>query len=79
MLFYNQFYELATATKDRSVASPALFKLTRNFRSHRGIIALASFIMKLMVTGKRAPLKEYTIFHTKNLVADISPSLSTDS
>ncbi|KAF8250004.1 hypothetical protein K440DRAFT_659974 [Wilcoxina mikolae CBS 423.85] len=48
-LFYEKFSGLAKATNNREVAVPVMFKLTRNFRSHQGIIALASFIMRLLV------------------------------
>ncbi|KAF8535500.1 hypothetical protein BDD12DRAFT_892638 [Trichophaea hybrida] len=48
-LFYEKFSGLAKTTNDRDIAIPVLFKLNRNFRSHQGIIALASFIMRLLV------------------------------
>ncbi|KAF8244421.1 hypothetical protein K440DRAFT_663457 [Wilcoxina mikolae CBS 423.85] len=50
-LFYEQFAPLASATDDKELAVPMMFKLTKNFRSHQGIIALASFVMKLLYTG----------------------------
>ncbi|KAF8544382.1 hypothetical protein BDD12DRAFT_801307 [Trichophaea hybrida] len=50
-LFYEQFAPLASATNDKELAVPVMFKLTKNFRSHQGIIALASFVMKLLYTG----------------------------
>jgi superfamily I DNA/RNA helicase len=50
-LFYEQFFSLASATNERTLAFPAMFKLNRNFRSHQGIISLASFVMNLLYTG----------------------------
>ncbi|KAF8248699.1 P-loop containing nucleoside triphosphate hydrolase protein [Wilcoxina mikolae CBS 423.85] len=51
MLFYEQFSQFADAKKDKSLAVPAMFALNQNFRSHQGIISLASFVMRLLYLG----------------------------
>ncbi|KAF8536428.1 hypothetical protein BDD12DRAFT_286629 [Trichophaea hybrida] len=51
MIFYEQFSQFANATKDKSFAVSAMFALNQNFRSHQGIISLASFIMTLLYLG----------------------------
>jgi hypothetical protein len=61
MLFYEKFSELAKTTSNQGIAAPALFKLTRNFRSHQGIIALSSFVMRLLVKGISALIEKYRI------------------
>ncbi|KAI5810335.1 hypothetical protein BZA77DRAFT_172956 [Pyronema omphalodes] len=50
-LFYEVYSPLASATSHRELAVPSMFKLSKNFRSHQGIISLASFVMKLLYTG----------------------------
>ncbi|KAA8911747.1 P-loop containing nucleoside triphosphate hydrolase protein [Sphaerosporella brunnea] len=47
-MFFEAFAHLSKSTDDRTLAVPALFKLTRNFRSHQGIISLANFISSLL-------------------------------
>ena len=50
-MFYNQFKPIAEATKNDSLIRPKLFRLNKNFRSHQGIISLASFVMNLLYKG----------------------------
>jgi hypothetical protein len=47
-MFFEEFSPLSSTTKDQNLAAPALFKLTRNFRSHQGIISLANFVSTLL-------------------------------
>jgi superfamily I DNA/RNA helicase len=50
-MFFEQFSPLANTTNDQNVAAPVLFKLSRNFRSHQGIISLANFVSSLLSIG----------------------------
>ncbi|KAF8435903.1 hypothetical protein BGX38DRAFT_105734 [Terfezia claveryi] len=45
-LFYEHYINL-----DPVLAKPELFSLTKNFRSHQGILSLASFVMSLLWKG----------------------------
>ncbi len=47
-MFYQRFLSMATATSNASLASPRMFYLKKNYRSHQGIIELGSFFMKLL-------------------------------
>lgn len=61
-LFYDHFSNSAFAKADPRLAKPELFSLSRNFRSHQGILSLASFIMELLWKGIQ------TLLYTKNHV-----------
>jgi len=50
-MFFNQFTPLAVVTNNQSLARAQLFELNTNFRSHQGIISLASFVMELLYKG----------------------------
>ncbi|KAF8421382.1 hypothetical protein EV426DRAFT_718708 [Tirmania nivea] len=45
-LFYEHYISV-----DPELAKPELFSLTKNFRSHQGILSLASFVMSLLWKG----------------------------
>ena len=49
-LFYDHYSRL-----DPELAKPELFSLSKNFRSHQGILSLASFIMELLWQGIYIP------------------------
>lgn len=51
-MFYEEFITAAEEAGDQRIAHPELFKLTKNFRSHQGIISLASFVMDLLYKGR---------------------------
>lgn len=53
-LFYTRFSKLED---NKTLLKPMLLPLSKNFRSHQGILSLASLIMELMYTGKQAILK----------------------
>ena len=50
-MFYHQFKPLAEATGNNNLVHPELFDLNKNFRSHQGIVSLASFVMELLYKG----------------------------
>ena len=50
-MFYKEFIQAAEESGDPRIARPEVFKLTKNFRSHQGIISLASFVMNLLYKG----------------------------
>ena len=50
-MFYHQFKPLAEATGNYNLVHPKLFYLNKNFRSHQGIVSLASFVMELLYKG----------------------------
>ncbi|KAF8461600.1 hypothetical protein BDZ91DRAFT_736591 [Kalaharituber pfeilii] len=45
-LFYDHYFQF-----DPELAKPELFSLSKNFRSHQGILSLASFVMGLLWKG----------------------------
>jgi len=49
-LFYDHYSQF-----DPELAKPELFSLSKNFRSHQGILSLASFIMGLLWQGIYIP------------------------
>lgn len=55
-LFYEHFSGSPAARLNPDLAKPELFCLSRNFRSHQGILSLASFVMELLWKGKSVPL-----------------------
>lgn len=52
-LFYDHFSGSSFARIDPRLAKPELFSLSRNFRSHQGILSLASFVMELLWKGEQ--------------------------
>ena len=50
-MFYKEFNPAAEEAGDQRIARPEVFKLAKNFRSHQGIISLASFVMNLLYKG----------------------------
>lgn len=49
-LFDNQFLRQSTLVGQDSIAKPQMFTLNRNYRSHQGILSMASSIMELLWT-----------------------------
>ncbi|KAH0545413.1 hypothetical protein FGG08_000554 [Glutinoglossum americanum] len=49
-LFYDHFSSASKAANQASLAKPIQFTLSRNYRSHQGILSLASLIMKMLST-----------------------------
>lgn len=54
-LFYDHFIRLSNATNQAQLAQPTMFALSKNYRSHQGILALASQIMDWLWKGIRVP------------------------
>ena len=50
-LFYNNFIGLSNATNQARLAQPTMFALSKNYRSHQGILALASQVMDWLWKG----------------------------
>ena len=50
-LFYDHFAAVALATKQPELVRPQLFLLSRNYRSHQGILGLASLVMEMLWNG----------------------------
>ena len=51
LLFYEHFAGSRTSTKQSDIAKPQIFTLSKNYRSHQGILALASMVMEMIWTG----------------------------
>jgi len=64
-LFYEHYISV-----DPRLAKPELFSLTRNFRSHQGILSLASFVMGLLWKGDD---KRYLVLSSKLILAQAFP------
>lgn len=47
-LFHNHFGPQSTAVGQKDLANPHLFTLSRNYRSHQGILSLASSVIELL-------------------------------
>ena len=47
-LFYKHFTAAASFINKREIARPELFHLAENYRSHQGILGLASFVMRML-------------------------------
>ena len=47
-LFYDHFSPQSTAVGQKHLAQPQIFTLNRNYRSHQGILSLASSVMDLL-------------------------------
>lgn len=50
-LIFQRYATIGQAAKQEALAKPTVFALTNNYRSHQGILDLASFVMKLIWTG----------------------------
>ncbi|KAI9768773.1 MAG: hypothetical protein M1839_003958 [Geoglossum umbratile] len=50
-LFYNHFSPASETANQADLAKPRSFTLSRNYRSHQGILSLASLVMKMLSTG----------------------------
>lgn len=50
-LFYDHFATAASQTNQPELARPRLFTLARNYRSHQGILGLASLVMAMLWNG----------------------------
>lgn len=50
-LFYEHFAAASAATHQDEISRPEMFTLSKNYRSHEGILALASLIMGMMWKG----------------------------
>ena len=50
-LIFQRYAAIGQAAKKEALAKPTVFALTNNYRSHQGILDLASFVMKLIWTG----------------------------
>lgn len=50
-LFYEHFAATSDATHQSELARPKLFTLSKNYRSHEGILALASLVMGMIWKG----------------------------
>ena len=59
-LFYQRYASVSKATKQEGLAKPRMFALTKNYRSHQGILKLASLVMRLLWRGLHF-LYEYSI------------------
>ena len=47
-LFYDHFKQQSAARGQENLGQPTMFTLTRNYRSHQGILSLASSVMELL-------------------------------
>lgn len=52
-MFYDYYDEVAKELKQPSVAKPVQFSLSKNYRSHQGILSFASWVMDLLWSGKK--------------------------
>ena len=50
-LFYEHFVAASASTNQRELAHPEMFTLSKNYRSHQGILALASLVMGMIWKG----------------------------
>ena len=50
-LFYEHFAAASTATHQKEIARPEMFTLSQNYRSHEGILAVASLVMQMIWKG----------------------------
>ena len=51
LLFYEHFAGTRTSAQQGDLAKPQMFSLSKNYRSHQGILALASMVMELIWKG----------------------------
>ena len=66
-MFYKEFIQAAKESGDPRMARPEVFKLTKNFRSHQGIISLASFVMNLLYKGRLCDSQLHSYLPTTKL------------
>lgn len=50
-MFFQHFAAVSTSTRQSDLARPELFTLSKNYRSHQGILSLASFVMRMIWQG----------------------------
>lgn len=50
-LFYEHFAEASCSTKQCELSEPKMFTLSKNYRSHQGILAVASLVMSMIWKG----------------------------
>ena len=50
-MFYDHFVEAGASTRQNELAVPQLFTLSKNYRSHQGILAVASLVMSMIWKG----------------------------
>ena len=50
-LFHEHFAGASASTKQSDLAKPRMFTLSKNYRSHQGILALASLVMSMIWKG----------------------------
>ena len=50
-LFYDHFAAASAATHQKELSRPTMFTLSKNYRSHEGILALASLVMGMIWKG----------------------------
>lgn len=50
-LFYGYYDSISDQTSQPELARPRQFALSKNYRSHQGILSLASFVMQMLWTG----------------------------
>jgi hypothetical protein len=50
-LFYEHYEIVAKELNQPSIAKPVQFSLAKNYRSHQGILSLASWVMQLLWHG----------------------------
>jgi hypothetical protein len=53
-LFYEHFAATSASANQAQLARPTLFALSKNYRSHQGILALASLVMEMLWNGNAA-------------------------
>lgn len=50
--FFEHYDSVATETGQPKLAKPTQFSLAKNYRSHQGILSLASFTMQMLWNGQ---------------------------
>lgn len=50
-LFYSQYTSTSEKTNQGDLSKPVLFTLRKNYRSHQGILGLASMVMAMLWIG----------------------------
>jgi hypothetical protein len=59
-LFYEHFAAASASANQAQLSRPTLFSLSKNYRSHQGILALASLVMEMLWNGNAAT---YSVFY----------------
>lgn len=57
-LFHEHFSASGAAANQKDIAQMEKFSLSKNYRSHHGILAVASFVMALLWKGTHLSLSE---------------------